>query len=105
LASAHKFINDVRIKNYGEKINNIINTLRVVFSEMIEKNMLWSIKPVFNGDIDLEVNDPKMKALILAHLQYSENVYPYPFKISYSWEEEIGENEYPVRLPFLCRTS
>ena len=85
-------------------MSDIINTLKVIFSEMIEKNMLWGIKPVFNDDVDLEVNDPKMKVLILAHLQYSEDVYPSPFKISYSWEEEIGENEYPVRLPFLCRT-
>jgi len=71
---------------------------------MIERNMLWDIKLVFNIDVDLEVNDPKMKTLILAHLQYSEDVYPYPFKVSYSWEEEIRENEHPVRLPFLCRT-
>ncbi len=83
---------------------NVTDTLKAVFSEMIEKRMLWGIKSVFNGDVDLEVNDPKMKALILAHLQYSEDVYPYPFKISFSCEEEIGENEYPVRLPFLCRT-
>nr|MCR5854374.1 hypothetical protein [Thermodesulfobacteriota bacterium] len=71
---------------------------------MIEKNMLWGIKAVFNEDIDLEVNDPKMKTLILAHLGYSKDVYPYPFKIFYSWEEEIGEDRYPIRLPFLCRT-
>jgi len=85
-------------------MSSIINTLRAVFSEMIEKNMLWGIKAVFNEDIDLEVNDPKMKTLILAHLGYRKDVYPYPFKISYSWEEEIGEDEYPIRLPFLCRT-
>ena len=85
-------------------MSSIINTLRAVFSEMIEKNMLWGIKAVFNEDTDLEVNDPKMKTLILAHLGYSKDVYPYPFKISYSWEEEIGEDEYPIRLPFLCRT-
>ena len=85
-------------------MSSIINTLRAVFSEMIGKNMLWGIKAVFNEDIDLEVNDPKMKTLILAHLGYRKDVYPYPFKISYSWEEEIGEDEYPIRLPFLCRT-
>ena len=85
-------------------MSSIINTLRAVFSEMIGKNTLWGIKAVFNEDTDLEVNDPKMKTLILAYLGYSKDVYPYPFKISYSWEEEIGEDEYPIRLPFLCRT-
>ena len=85
-------------------MSSIINTLRAVFSEMIGKNMLWGIKAVFNEDTDLEVNDPKMKTLILAYLGYSKDVYPYPFKISYSWEEEIEEDGYPIRLPFLCRT-
>jgi hypothetical protein len=86
------------------KMDEITNTLKTAFSEMIKKDMLWGIKPVFNGDVDLEVKDSKMKTLILTYLQYSEDVYPHPFKISYSWEEEIGEDEYPVRLPILCRT-
>ena len=50
----------IKQKN-GEKMRNVIDILKAVFSEMIEKKMLWGIKPVFNGYIDLEVNDPKMK--------------------------------------------
>lgn len=82
----------------------MINAVKNVFIEMVQKGMLWGITPIFDGNIDLEVNDPKMKTLILAHLQYNEDVYPYPFKVSYSWEEELGDNEHPIRLPFLNRT-
>lgn len=50
---------------------------------MAEKGMAQGIQPTFDGRVDLEVSDPRAKALILTYLFHDEGIYPYRLGLSY----------------------
>lgn len=83
--------------------------VKAVFLDMIKKGILWGVKPIFDDHIDLEVNDPTMKTLILRYIGLSDSdVYSRPIRTIFPDMEYVSEFEfrdrYPMRFPFLTRT-
>jgi len=83
------------------------DTLKAVFQELIGMGVLWGVKAVFDGVMDLKLEDPTMKVLFLVYLQYDRNVYPIPFRqryLSESYPAHDLRKDYPIHFPFLGKT-
>jgi len=66
-------------------------TFEAVFRDLINKKVLWGLKPIFDGYVDLKVEDPVMKTLFLVYMQYDSNVYPSPIRQIY-----LSESSYDL---------